>query len=224
MIYHDRSEAGKELATKLSAYKDRDDVLVLALPRGGVPVAFEVAQALDAPLDVFLVRKLGVPGHEELAMGAIATGGVRVLNEEVVDYLKIPERVIDSITAEELKELKRREIAYRGNRPEPEVKGKTVILIDDGLATGSTIRAAAQALRQQQPARIVVAVPVSAPETCDEYRIGVDEIICAATPEPFWGVGLWYHDFSQTTDEEVRDLLERARKSEPHTKHMAYSI
>ena len=224
MIYHDRSEAGKELATKLSAYKDRDDVLVLALPRGGVPVAFEVAQALDAPLDVFLVRKLGVPGHEELAMGAIATGGVRVLNEEVVDYLKIPERVIDSIAAEELKELKRREIAYRGNRPEPEVKGKTVILIDDGLATGSTIRAAAQALRQQQPARIVVAVPVSAPETCDEYRIGVDEIICAATPEPFWGVGLWYHDFSQTTDEEVRDLLERARKSEPHTKHMAYSI
>ena len=224
MIYHDRSEAGKELATKLSAYKDRDDVLVLALPRGGVPVAFEVAQALDAPLDVFLVRKLGVPGHEELAMGAIATGGVRVLNEEVVDYLKIPDRVIDSIAATELKELKRREIAYRGNRPEPEVKGKTVILIDDGLATGSTIRAAAQALRQQQPARIVVAVPVSAPETCDEYRIGVDEIICAATPEPFWGVGLWYHDFSQTTDEEVRDLLERARKSEPHTKHMAYSI
>ena len=224
MIYHDRSEAGKELATKLSAYKDRDDVLVLALPRGGVPVAFEVAQALDAPLDVFLVRKLGVPGHEELAMGAIATGGVRVLNEEVVEYLKIPDRVIDSIAATELKELKRREIAYRGNRPEPEVKGKTVILIDDGLATGSTIRAAAQALRQQQPARIVVAVPVSAPETCDEYRIGVDEIICAATPEPFWGVGLWYHDFSQTTDEEVRDLLERARKSEPHTKHMAYSI
>ena len=220
MIYRDRSEAGKELATKLSTYKDRDDVLVLALPRGGVPVAFEVAQALDAPLDVFLVRKLGVPGHEELAMGAIATGGVRVLNEEVVDYLKIPDRVIDSIAATELKELKRREVAYRGNRPEPEVKGKTVILIDDGLATGSTIRAAAQALRQQQPARIVVAVPVSAPETCDEYRIGVDEIICAATPEPFWGVGLWYHDFSQTTDEEVRDLLERARKSQ---KEMAHS-
>ena len=220
MIYRDRSEAGKELATKLSTYKDRDDVLVLALPRGGVPVAFEVAQALGAPLDVFLVRKLGVPGHEELAMGAIATGGVRVLNEEVVDYLKIPDRVIDSIAATELKELKRREVAYRGNRREPEVKGKTVILIDDGLATGSTIRAAAQALRQQQPARIVVAVPVSAPETCDEYRIGVDEIICAATPEPFWGVGLWYHDFSQTTDEEVRDLLERARKSE---KEMAHS-
>ena len=223
MIYRDRSEAGKELATKLSTYKDRNDVLVLALPRGGVPVAFEVAQALNAPLDVFLVRKLGVPGHEELAMGAIATGGVRVLNDDVVDYLKIPDAVIDSVAAEESKELKRRELAYRGNRPEPDVKGKTVILIDDGLATGSTIRAAAQALRQQDPARIVVAVPVSAPETCDEYRIGVDEIICAATPDPFWGVGLWYDDFSQTTDEEVHDLLERARKAEQHTKEMAHT-
>jgi len=223
MIYRNRSEAGKELATKLSTYNDRDDVLVLALPRGGVPVAFEVAQALNAPLDVFLVRKLGVPGHEELAMGAIATGGVRVLNDDVVDYLKIPDAVIDSVASEESKELKRRELAYRGNRPEPDVKGKTVILIDDGLATGSTIRAAAQALRQQDPARIVVAVPVSAPETCDEYRIGVDEIICAATPDPFWGVGLWYDDFSQTTDEEVHDLLERARKAEQHTKEMAHA-
>ena len=223
MIYRNRSEAGKELATKLSTYNDRADVLVLALPRGGVPVAFEVAQALNAPLDIFLVRKLGVPGHEELAMGAIATGGVRVLNDDVVDYLKIPEAVIDSVAAEEAKELKRRELAYRGNRPEPEVKGKTVILIDDGLATGSTIRAAAQALRQQDPARIVVAVPVSAPDTCDEYRIGVDEIICAATPDPFWGVGLWYDDFSQTTDEEVHDLLERARKAEQHTREMAHS-
>ena len=223
MIYRNRSEAGKELATKLSTYNDRADVLVLALPRGGVPVAFEVAQALNAPLDVFLVRKLGVPGHEELAMGAIATGGVRVLNDDVVDYLKIPDAVIDSVAAEEAKELKRRELAYRGNRPEPEVKGKTVILIDDGLATGSTIRAAAQALRQQDPARIVVAVPVSAPDTCDEYRIGVDEIICAATPDPFWGVGLWYDDFSQTTDEEVHDLLERARKAEQHTREMAHS-
>src|SRR5437764_11363800 len=223
MIYRNRSEAGKELATKLSTYNDRADVLVLALPRGGVPVAFEVAQALNAPLDVFLVRKLGVPGHEELAMGAIATGGVRVLNDDVVDYLKIPDAVIDSVAAEESKELKRRELAYRGNRPEPEVKGKTVILIDDGLATGSTIRAAAQALRQQDPARIVVAVPVSAPDTCDEYRIGVDEIICAATPDPFWGVGLWYDDFSQTTDEEVHDLLERARKAEQHTREMAHT-
>jgi putative phosphoribosyl transferase len=210
MIFRDRTDAGKHLATKLLNYKDRPDVLILALPRGGVPVAFEVAQALHVPLDIFLVRKLGVPGHEELAMGAISTGGVRVLNEDTVDYLRIPEHIIDATAAEELKELKRRELAYRGNRPEPDVKGKTVILIDDGLATGSTIRAAAQALRQQQPARIIVAVPVSAPETCDEYRIGVDEIICAVTPEPFVGVGMWYLDFSQTTDEEVRDLLERA--------------
>jgi len=220
MIFRDRTEAGKYLATKLLSYKDRPDVLVLALPRGGVPVAFEVAQALRVPLDIFLVRKLGVPGHEELAMGAISTGGVRVLNEDTVDYLRIPEHVIDAIAAEELKELERRELAYRGNRAEPDVKGKTVILIDDGLATGSTIRAAAQALRQQQPARIVVAVPVSAPETCDEYRIGVDEIICAVTPEPFLGVGMWYLDFPQTTDDEVRDLLERAR-AEKREKQMS---
>jgi len=220
MIFRDRTEAGKYLATKLLSYKDRPDVLVLALPRGGVPVAFEVAQALRVALDIFLVRKLGVPGHEELAMGAISTGGVRVLNEDTVDYLRIPEHVIDAIAAEELKELERRELAYRGNRAEPDVKGKTVILIDDGLATGSTIRAAAQALRQQQPARIVVAVPVSAPETCDEYRIGVDEIICAVTPEPFLGVGMWYLDFPQTTDDEVRDLLERAR-AEKREKQMS---
>lgn len=220
MIFRDRREAGKHLATKLLDYRDRPDVLVLALPRGGVPVAFEVAQALHAPLDIFLVRKLGVPGHEELAMGAIATGGVRVLNEDTVDYLGIPENVIDSIAAKELQELERRELAYRGDRPEPDVKGKTVILIDDGLATGSTIRAAAQALRQQEPARIIVAVPVSAPQTCDEYRIGVDEIICAVTPEPFFGVGQWYLDFSQTSDEEVRDLLARGRneKRMSHTK------
>ena len=215
MIFRDRTEAGKYLATKLLSYKDRQDVLVLALPRGGVPVAFEVAQELRVPLDIFLVRKLGVPGHEELAMGAISTGGVRVLNEDTVNYLRIPEHIIDAIAARELKELKRRELAYRGSRPEPDVKGKTVILIDDGLATGSTIRAAAQALRKQQPARIIVAVPVSAPETCDEYRIGVDEIICAVTPEPFLGVGMWYLDFSQTTDDEVRDLLERARGEKP---------
>jgi len=217
MIFRDRLEAGKYLATKLTNYKDRPDVLVLALPRGGVPVAFEVAEALGVPLDIFLVRKLGVPGHEELAMGAIASGGVRVLNDEVVDYLRIPERVIDSVAAKELEELRRRELIYRGNRPEPDVRGKIVILVDDGLATGSTIRAAAQALRQQKPERIVVAVPVSAPETCDEYRIGADEIICAVTPEPFLGVGRWYRDFSQTTDEEVRDLLEGVRANEPLT-------
>ena len=208
MIFLDRTDAGKKLAERLAEYANRADVLVLALPRGGVPVAFEVARALHAPLDIFLVRKLGVPGHEELAMGAIATGGVRVLNEDVVNYLHIPEEVIDAVAADELRELERRERLYRGTRPAPDVKGETVILVDDGLATGSTMRAAAAALRQQQPARIVVAVPVSAVQTCDEYRMGVDEIVCAMTPEPFHAVGLWYKDFSQTTDEEVRHLLE----------------
>lgn len=211
MIYRDRTEAGKHLATWLAHFANRDDVLVLALPRGGVPVAYEVARALHAPLDIYLVRKLGVPGQEELAMGAIATGGVRVLNEDVVNYLGIPKSVIDSVAEIELQELERRERAYRGDRPEPDVRGKTVILVDDGLATGSTMRAAAEALRQQQPGRIVVAVPVSAPQTCDEYRMGVDEIVCAVTPEPFYGVGQWYTDFSQTTDEEVRELLAKAQ-------------
>jgi putative phosphoribosyl transferase len=210
MIYRDRVEAGKRLAERLADYADRPDVLVLALPRGGVPVAFEVARALRVPLDIFLVRKLGVPGHEELAMGAIATGGVRVLNEDVVSYLRVPGEVIDAVAADELRELERRERTYRGDRPAPDVAGKTVILVDDGLATGSTMRAAAAALRRQQPARIVVAVPVSAPQTCDEYRMGVDEIVCAVTPEPFHAVGQWYADFSQTTDEEVRELLARA--------------
>jgi predicted phosphoribosyltransferase len=224
MIFRDRSEAGKYVAAKLLKYKDRPDVLILGLPRGGVPVAYEVAKVLHAPLDIFLVRKLGVPGHEELAMGAIATGGVRILNEEAVRQLGIPNSVIDSIAAQELNELRRRELAYRGDRPEPDVKGKTVILVDDGLATGSTVRAAAKALRQEGPARLVVAVPVSASETCDEYRIGVDEIVCAVTPEPFFGVGLWYRDFSQTTDEEVRDLLERARaEQDRHAEEMAHS-
>jgi putative phosphoribosyl transferase len=213
MIYRDRIEAGKHLAALLAHYADRDDLLVLALPRGGVPVAYEVARALSAPLDIFLVRKLGVPGYEELAMGAIATGGVRVLNDDVVEQLFIPAGMIDSVSANELRELERRERAYRGNRPEPEVRGKTVILVDDGLATGSTMRAAVAALRQQSPARIIVAVPVSAPQTCDEYRMGVDEIVCATTPEPFYGVGRWYKDFSQTTDEEVRDLLEQGRNN-----------
>jgi predicted phosphoribosyltransferase len=211
MIYRNRSEAGQHLATRLANFANRNDVLILALPRGGVPVAYEVARALHVPLDIYLVRKLGVPGHEELAMGAIASGGVRVLNEDVVKYLGIPKGVIDSVAEIELQELERRERAYRGNRLEPDVRGKTVILVDDGLATGSTMRAAAEALRQQQPARIVVAVPVSAPQTCDEYRMGVDEIVCAVTPEPFYGVGQWYMDFSQTTDEEVRELLAKAQ-------------
>jgi len=214
LIYRDRTDAGKRLATLLTAYAKRPDVLVLALPRGGVPVAFEVARALRAPLDIFLVRKLGAPGQKELAMGAIATGGVRVLNEDVVEYLHIPDNVIDEIAADELQELERREHAYRGNRPVPDVRGKTVILVDDGLATGSTMRAAAAALRQQKPARIIIAVPVSAPQTCDEYRMGVDEIVCDVTPEPFHAVGQWYKDFSQTTDEEVSNLLEKAASRE----------
>ena len=223
MLFRSRTDAGQQLAERLLDYVNRPDVLVLALPRGGVPVAFEVAEALGAPLDIFLVRKLGVPGQGELAMGAIATGGVRVLNEDVVDYLRIPGEVIDAVAADELRELERRERAYRDDRPQPDVRDKTVILVDDGLATGSTMRAAAAALRKQQPARIVVAVPVSEPQTCDEYRIGVDEIICAVTPEPFQAVGLWYEDFSQTTDDEVRELLARAAREQrsaasPHNK------
>jgi len=207
-----RTEAGRLLAEKLKAYANRPDVLVLALPRGGVPVAYEVARALNAPLDIFLVRKLGLPGHEELAMGAIATGGVRVLNQDVVQALRVPDRLINAVAAAEREELNRREREYRGDRPPPEVRGRTVILIDDGLATGSTMRAAVEALKQQQPARIVVAVPIASPETCDELRTEVDEIVCAVTPEPFYAVGLWYDDFSQTTDQEVRNLLEQARR------------
>jgi predicted phosphoribosyltransferase len=214
MLFRNRTDAGRQLAAKLAAYADRPAVLVLALPRGGVPVAFEVARALHAPLDVFLVRKLGVPGHEELAMGALATGGVRVLNQDVVRALGIPEGEIDAVAAEEQRELERREREYRGNRPAPDVRDRTVILIDDGLATGSTMRAAVAALRQQRPARIVVAVPVGAPDTCDEFRAEADEAVCARTPEPFYAVGLWYDDFSQTTDEEVRQLLQRAAEEQ----------
>lgn len=210
MLFQDRIDAGRRLAEELSDYAGRRDVLVLALPRGGVPVAFEVAERLDAPLDIFLVRKLGVPGHEELAMGAIATGGVRVVNREVVDYLRITGEVIDAVAAEEQRELERRERAYRDGRPPPDVRGRTAILVDDGLATGSTMRAAAAALRRQGPAGIVVAVPVSSPEACDEFRTEVDDIVCAVTPRPFRGVGMWYEDFTQTTDEEVRELLARS--------------
>jgi predicted phosphoribosyltransferase len=210
--FHDRIEAGRLLAEKLRSYANRPDVLVLALPRGGVPVAYEVARALNAPLDVFLVRKLGVPGHEEFAMGAIATGGVRVLNAQAVRGLQIPEYVIEAVAAREQQELARRERLYRGDRPPPDVRCKTVILVDDGLATGATMQAAVRALRQQQAKRIVIAVPVAAPETCEMLREEVDDIICAVTPEPFHAVGLWYEDFSQTSDEEVRELLERARE------------
>jgi predicted phosphoribosyltransferase len=211
-IFQNRREAGRALAAMLDEYANRKDVLVLALPRGGVPVAFELATALKAPLEVFVVRKLGVPGHEELAMGAIATGGVRVLNEDVVHSLGIPQAVIDAVTAAEQKELQRREQLYRSGRQAPEVRGRTIILVDDGLATGSTMRAAVAALRQQRPARVVVAVPVGAPSTCDEFRADVDQIVCGFTPEPFYGVGQWYEDFSQTSDEEVRELLDLAAK------------
>jgi predicted phosphoribosyltransferase len=211
LIYRDRTDAGKQLATLLKRYADRRDVLVLALPRGGVPVAYEVAHELKAPLDVFLVRKLGVPGHKEFALGAIAPGGVRVVNKELASYLGISDQVIEAITAVEQRELERRERVYRGDRPLPDVKDRVVILIDDGLATGSTMRAAAASLRQQKPRSIVVAVPVASPETCEEFRNEVDEIVCAVTPAHFQGVGLWYQDFSQTSDEEVRDLLKRAQ-------------
>ena len=209
MLFRNRSEAGRLLAGHLKSYADRADVVVLALPRGGVPVAFEVAEVLRAPLDVFVVRKLGVPGQEELAMGAIATGGVRVTNEEVVRHLRIDADVLDSVAAREACELERREREYRGGRPAPELRGRTVILVDDGLATGSTMRAAARALRVSGPARVVVAVPVGAPQTCEEFRDEVDEVICAMTPEPFRGVGQWYDDFAQTSDDEVHELLGR---------------
>ncbi len=214
-LFRDRVEAGRILATKLSAYKNRPGVLVLGLPRGGIPVAYEVAQELGAPLDVFLVRKLGLPGHEELAMGAIASGGVQVLNADVVNLFRVPLDVIDHIAAREQAELNRREQAYRQGRPAPVIEGRTVILVDDGLATGSTMRAAVAAVRQKAPERIVVAVPVAAPSTCDEFRDEVDEVICAETPEPFHAVGLWYEDFTQTTDAEIRELLNRAAQLHP---------
>jgi predicted phosphoribosyltransferase len=213
MLFVNRRQAGTVLAGLLKHYADRPDVLVLALPRGGVPVAFEVAQSLSAPLDVFVVRKLGVPGHDELAMGAIATGGVRVLNNDVVEYLALSDDVIDGVMAREIKELERRERIYRGDYTPPVVHGHTVILVDDGLATGSTMRAAVTALRKQQPARIVVAVPVASPEAHEGIGSEVDEIVCAATPRSFLGVGRWYQDFSQTSDEEVHELLAQARAS-----------
>jgi predicted phosphoribosyltransferase len=205
--FRNRTDAGRQLAEKLAAYADRPDVLVLALPRGGVPVGFEVARALGAPLDVFLVRKLGVPGYEELAMGAVATGGVRVLNDEIVRGLGISEREIDAVVARELQELARRGRLYRGDRPPPDVAGRTVILVDDGLATGATMRAAVAALRRQQQARIVIAVPTASADTSEALKAEADDVVCAITPEPFFAVGHWYEDFTQTTDDEVRDLL-----------------
>jgi predicted phosphoribosyltransferase len=206
--FRNRTEAGRRLAEKL-AYADRPDILVLALPRGGVPVGYEVARALGAPLDVFLVRKLGVPGYEELAMGAVATGGVRVLNDEIVQGLGISEHAIDAAVGREMQELARRERLYRGDRPPPDVAGRTVILVDDGLATGATMRAAIRALRPQHPARIVVAVPTASPDTCEALKAEADDVFCVMTPEPFFAVGHWYDDFTQTTDDEVRELLAR---------------
>jgi predicted phosphoribosyltransferase len=212
LLFRDRTDAGQRLAARLGEYAGRSGVLILALPRGGLPVAFEVARSLRSPLGVFLVRKLGVPGHEELAMGAIATGGVCVVNEAVVRELGIGGEAFEEVAARERTELERRERAYLGDVPAPEARGRTVILVDDGLATGSTMRAAAEAVRRQGPERVVVAVPVASRETCEELRAEVDEVVCAETPEPFRGVGRWYQDFSQTTDEEVRELLAKARQ------------
>jgi putative phosphoribosyl transferase len=208
--FHHRTEAGQLLAGKLTAYKDRQDVLVLALPRGGVPVAFEIAKALHVPLDILVVRKLGTPGQEELAMGAITTGGVRVLNSNIVQVMGIPRHVIDSVTAHEQQELRRREHLYRGDRPLPTIQGQTIILVDDGMATGATMRVAATAMKQYQPAHIVIAVPVAAPTTCTELAEEGFEVVTLIRPEPFYAVGFWYEQFTQTSDQEVRDLLEQA--------------
>jgi putative phosphoribosyl transferase len=208
--FHDRAEAGYYLAGKLQAYRDRGDVVVLALPRGGVPVAYEVATRLHLPLDVFIVRKLGIPGWEELAMGAIASGGARVVNEEVVRHLPEAERMLETAAAKETAEIERREREYRNGRARRDWHGCTVILVDDGLATGSTMRAAVKALRQHGVAKIIVAVPVGAPETCAEFKDEVDETICAIAPESFHAVGQFYENFSQTTDDEVRTLLAAA--------------
>ena len=210
-LFTDRVDAGKKLAKELSKYANRPDVLILALPRGGVPVAFEVAKELNVKMDVFIVRKLGVPGNEELAMGAISSDNIRVLNEDIVRSFQIPERVINMVAENELKELERRERTYRGDSPKPEIGGSIVILIDDGLATGATMRAAASAIKTKNPAKIVVAVPTGARDTCELFGREVDEVICIATPEPFYGVGAWYGNFSQTTDQEVCELLDKAR-------------
>jgi len=215
--FRDRYEAGQVLAQRLASYKGRSDVIVLALPRGGVPVAYAVAAELDAPLDVFLVRKLGTPGHRELAMGAIASGGIRVLNDEVIRWYSIPSSEIERVVREEERELARGENEYRQGRPPADIAHRVVILIDDGLATGSTMRAAVEAVRRKSPSRVVVAVPVGAQSTCAELRSVADEVVCARTPEPFSAVGQWYSNFQQTEDEEVRRLLQQgANESQPH--------
>lgn len=209
-LFEDRRDAGRRLAAALAEYAGRPDVVVLGLPRGGVPVAREVAEALGVPLDIFLVRKLGVPGHEEYAMGAIASGGVRVLHDEVVRALRLPVAAIAEVAAREQRELERRELAYRDGRPAPALAGRTVLLVDDGLATGASMEAALEAVRQQAPARVVVAVPVGPEETCRRLRALADAVVCVATPEPFDAVGYWYRAFPQTSDDEVRALLAAA--------------
>jgi putative phosphoribosyl transferase len=211
--FRNRTEAGQILASHLREYANRENVLILGLARGGVPVAFEVAKALNAPLDVCIVRKLGVPGHEELAMGALASGGIKVLNYDVISSLGIDGEIIRAVAAEELQELQRRDRTYRGNIPPINVKNKTVILIDDGIATGSSIRAAIAIIKQQLPARIVVAVPVAPPSTYEELRSEVDEIVCLQIPPALSAIGIWYEDFSQTTDDEVRELLAKQSAS-----------
>jgi predicted phosphoribosyltransferase len=211
-MFRERREAGRLLAELLAEYSGRHDVIVLALPRGGVPVGYEVARKLGAPLDVFVVRKLGLPSQPELAIGAIASGGVRVLNRELVEGLGIPEEVIDQVARREQEELRRRERLFRGERPPPDLRGKTVILVDDGLATGSTMRSAVRAIKQQSPAQVIVAVPVAARSTCEELQDVVDKVVCAVTPFPFFAVGQWYADFRETSDEEVRELLARAAR------------
>lgn len=215
MHFLDRADAGRFLARELGHLEGRSGLIVLALPRGGVPVGYEIARALRAPLDVFVVRKLGMPGHEELAMGAVASGGIRVLNPDVVAALgPQAQEAIDQATSRETEELRRREEQYRGERPFPELTGKTAILVDDGLATGATMRAAARAVRERRPAHLVIAAPVAAESTCREMRGEADEVVCAMLPEAFFGVGQFYDDFSQTTDEEVRALLARAAMEE----------
>jgi putative phosphoribosyl transferase len=219
--YKNRSEAGRELANALQPYANRPDVLVLGLPRGGVPVAYRVAKSLNAPMDLILVRKLGLPGHEELAMGAIATGGIHVLNAEVLQGSGISEAQIEQVAAVELQELRRRERIYRDDRPIPEVHGRCVILIDDGLATGATMQAAIAALRQQKPSEILVAIPVAPPDTVASLQQQADAVICPAMPEPFFGVGVWYADFAQVTDAEVRELLGEIWHSPPEQERMS---
>lgn len=212
MQFHDRNHAGKQLAARLTKYANRDDVIILGLPRGGVPVAFEVARKLNAPLDVFVVRKLGVPGHRELAMGAIATGRVQIINQRVVDDLGIPPAVIDKVAAEEKYELERREVAYRGHSNAPDLRDKTVILVDDGIATGSTMRAAIAAIRKEKPSRLIVAVPTAAASSASDMEGEIDEFIALMLPEDFYAVGQWYEDFSEVTDAEVTLLLREARR------------